>query len=176
VPSLDTWATSYALAQAIRTIGDVDLIFCGRQAIDGDTGQVGPGIAYRLGMTQLTYIIKIREIDPAGQRIVVERLLEEGREVVSGTLPALITVVKGINEPRYPTFLGIRRAARTGIPVWDASKVNADENKIGLKGSPTQVWKIFNPPRRGGQVQLMSGSTDEAAAALADKLLAEKVI
>ena len=172
----DTWATSYALAQAIRTIGDVDLIFCGRQAIDGDTGQVGPGIAYRLGVTQLTYVIKIRQLDPANKHIEVERLLEEGREVVSGTLPALITVVKGINEPRYPTFLGIRRATRAEIPIWDAGKVNADENKIGLKGSPTQVWKIFSPPRRGGQVQLMPGSTDEAAAALADKLLAEKVI
>jgi electron transfer flavoprotein beta subunit len=127
-------------------------------------------------VTQLTYVIKIRQLDPANKHIEVERLLEEGREVVSGTLPALVTVVKGINEPRYPTFLGIRRATRAEIPVWDASKVNADENKIGLKGSPTQVWKIFSPPRRGGQVQLMPGSTDEAAAALADKLLAEKVI
>lgn len=174
----DTWATAYTLSQAIRKIGDFDIILCGKQAIDGDTGQVGPGIARQLRLNQLTNVIKIREIDFEKRGVVVERLLEEGLEVVSSHLPALLTVVKGINEPRYPTFAGIRRAARTEIPVWTAESLpSVDRSLLGLDGSPTRVVKVFSPPPRSGQCQIMEGeSAEEMANALAERLLAAKVI
>jgi electron transfer flavoprotein alpha/beta subunit len=174
----DTWATAYTLSQAIRKLGAFDVILCGKQAIDGDTGQVGPGIARQLNISQLTYVFKIRQLDPQARTVAVERLLEEGREVVETTLPALLTVVKDINQPRYPTFLGIRRATKMEIPVWGAADLpETDAGRLGLKGSPTQVVKVFSPPKREGMVDIIQGNTvEEAAAILADKLLAEKVI
>ena len=174
----DTWATAYTLSQAIRKCGDFDIILCGKQAIDGDTGQVGPGIARHLNISQLTYVFKIRHIDPETRSLAVERLLEEGREVVETSLPALLTVVKDINQPRYPSFMGIRRATRMDIPVWTAADLpDADSSKFGLNGSPTQVVRIFGPPPRDGSVELISADNlDDAAATLADKLLAEQVI
>ena len=174
----DTWATAYTLSHAIRRLGTLDLVLCGKQAIDGDTGQVGPGIARQLGLPQLTYVCRILEIDPAARSVRVERLLEEGREVVTCTLPALLTVVKDINQPRYPTFMGIRRATRMDIPVWDSTTLNeANPAYLGLGGSPTQVVRIFNPPPRSGKVELLTGeSPAETAAQLAERLLADKVI
>lgn len=174
----DTWATAYVLSNAIRKLGDFDIILCGKQAIDGDTGQVGPGIARQLDISQLTYVFKIRELDIGSRRIVVERLLEEGREVVEALLPALLTVVKDINQPRYATFVGIRRATRMEIPVWAADDLPGNDlERCGLKGSPTRVVRVFSPPRREGQVDLIEADTvEEAAGTLADKLLAEKVI
>ena len=174
----DTWATAYTLSRAIRKLGAFDVILCGKQAIDGDTGQVGPGIARQLGVTQLTYVFKIQKLEPEARTIAVERLLEEGREVVEARLPVLLTVVKDINQPRYPTFLGIRRATKMQIPVWGAADLaDVDTSKLGLKGSPTQVVKIFSPPRREGKVDMIcADSLDQAAAILADKLVAEKVI
>ena len=101
----DTLATAYTVAKTIKSVvGDVDLVICGKQAIDGDTAQVGPGIATRLGIPQLTYVSKIKEIDPAKKRIVVERMLEYGREVIESSLPALLTVVKDIDEPNFLLF------------------------------------------------------------------------
>ena len=174
----DTLATSYSLSEAIKKIGDYDIIICGRQAIDGDTGQVGPGIASRLGINQLTYVFKIREIDFEKKAITVERLVEEGREVVTSKLPAVLTVVKDINQPRYPTFMGIRRAARMEIPVWTAEDLKgADPTNFGLKGSATQVIKVFTPPSREGEAEIIEAdSVEEAAGILADKLLKEKII
>jgi len=174
----DTWATAYTLACAIRRLGEFDVILCGKQAIDGDTGQVGPGIARQLRIPQLTYVCRIQEIDPTARHIRVERLLEEGREVVACSLPVLLTVVKDINQPRYPTFMGIRRATRMEIPVWGAEALpDARPDYLGLKGSPTQVVRIFTPPARAGQVTLFQAETPAAAAAqLAARLLADKVI
>ena len=174
----DTWATAYTLSCAIRRLGEFDVILCGKQAIDGDTGQVGPGIARQLKIPQLTYVCRIQEIDPAARQVRAERLLEEGREIVSCSLPVLLTVVKDINQPRYPTFMGIRRATRMEIPVWDAQALpEANPAYLGLNGSPTQVVRIFHPPARSGQVTLISGDTPAAvAASLADRLLADKVI
>jgi electron transfer flavoprotein alpha/beta subunit len=174
----DTWATAYTLAQTIRKIGPFDVILCGKQAIDGDTGQVGPGIARQLGITQLTYIFKIQQIDFDAKTIRVERLLEEGREVVQSQLPALITVVKDINQPRYPNFKGIRRANRMEIPVWTADMLpDTKPELLGLDGSPTRVVKVFTPPARGGAIDMMpAGTPQEQAAALADRLLGEKII
>jgi electron transfer flavoprotein alpha/beta subunit len=174
----DTWATAYTLAQAIRKLGEFDVIFCGKQAIDGDTGQVGPGIARQLGIPQLTYVCRLQSFDAEAGRVQAERLLEEGRELVECSLPALITVVKDINQPRYPTFVGIRRATRMQIPVWGAADLGeARPEYLGLKGSPTQVVRIFSPPARTGQVTLFDAETPaQAAAALAARLLADKVI
>ena len=174
----DTWATAYTLSRAIQKCGPFDIILCGKQAIDGDTGQVGPGIARQLDISQLTYVFKIRKLDPEARTILVERLLEEGREVVETTLPALLTVVKDINQPRYPTFLGIRRATKMQIPTWGAADLaNVDASKLGLKGSPTQVVRVFSPPKREGKVDLITAdSVEETAVILADKLLAEKVL
>ncbi|MCD6520424.1 MAG: electron transfer flavoprotein subunit beta/FixA family protein [Anaerolineae bacterium] len=174
----DTWATSYTLAQAIQKVGDYDIILCGKQAMDGDTGQVGPGIANQLGLPQLTYVFKIREIDFTERVIEVERLLEEGREVVRSRLPAVLTVVKDINQPRYPTFRGIRRARRMQIPVWaPADLEGADPRYFGLSGSPTKVVKIFTPPKREGKVEMIEGETpEEIADILSDKLIESKVI
>ena len=171
----DTLATAYTLAKTIEKIGGVDLVICGKQAIDGDTAQVGPGIATRLGIPQLTYVAKVREIDPAKKKIVVERMLENGREVVESSLPAVITVVKDINEPRLPSLLGIKKAAKATIPTWTAKEIGVDENRVGLKGSPTWVWKIFSPEARGGG-EVLKGELTEVAPLLVNKLMDLKLI
>ncbi len=171
----DTLATAYTLAKAIEMIGDVDLIICGKQAIDGDTAQVGPGIATRLGIPQLTYVSKVRQIDPAQKKIVVERMLEGGREVVESSLPALITVMKDINEPRLPSLLGIKKAAKAQIPTLTHKDIPVDENKIGLKGAPTWVWKIFTPEARGGG-EILKGELTEVVPLLVEKLMETKFI
>jgi electron transfer flavoprotein beta subunit len=174
----DTLATAYTLAEAIKRIGDYDLVICGRQAIDGDTGQVGPGIANRLGIPQLTYVSKIRQIDFENRTITVERLVEEGCEVVASTLPAVITVNKDINRPRYPDFRGVMRARGVEIPVWDAAMLEgADPAQFGLDGSPTKVVRVFTPPSRVGEAEIIEAETvEEAAVLLAERLLAEKII
>lgn len=171
----DTLATAYTLAKAIEKIGGVDLVICGKQAIDGDTAQVGPGIATRLGIPQLTYVAKVREIDLANKRIVVERMLENGREVVASSLPALITVVKDINEPRLPSLLGIKKAAKAQIPTWTAKDISVDENRAGLKGSPTWVSKIFSPEARGGG-EVLKGELSEVVPLLVNKLMETKFV
>jgi len=174
----DTLATAYTLAAAIRQIGDYDLVICGRQAIDGDTGQVGPGIANRLGIPQLTYVSKIRQIDFETGTITVERLVEEGCEVVASTLPAVITVNKDVNQPRYPDFKGVIRSRGMEIPVWGAGVLGgADPTRCGLDGSPTRVVRVFTPPPRQEEAEFIEADTvQEAAALLAEKLLAEEVI
>jgi len=172
----DTLATAYTLAKTIETIiGDVDLVICGKQAIDGDTAQVGPGIATRLGMPQLTYVSKIREVDLSNKKIVVERMLEIGKEVVESSLPALITVVKDINEPRLPSLLGIKKAAKAQIPTLTAKDIKADENRIGLKGSPTWVKRVFSPEARGGG-EILKGELTEVVPLLVNKLMDTKFI
>jgi len=171
----DTLATAYTLSKAIEKIGDVDLVICGKQAIDGDTAQVGPGVATRLGIPQLTYVCKVREIDLARKRIVVERMLENGREVVESSLPALITVVKDINEPRLPSLLGIKKAAKAQIPTWTVKDLPVDENRVGLKGSPTWVVKIFTPEARGGG-EILKGEVTEVVPLLVEKLMESKFI
>lgn len=135
----DTWATSYALSMAIRKIGDVGVILCGKQASDGDTAQVGPGIATHLKLPQITYVRKVEEIDAT--HVTAERLLEYGYEVVESSLPCVLTVVKEINEPRLPSLKGKMAARKAEIPTWSAADIGADPEKVGLKGSPTKVVK-----------------------------------
>jgi electron transfer flavoprotein beta subunit len=160
----DTWATSYTLASAIKKIGVFDLIFCGKQASDGDTAQVGPGISAHLDIPQVTYVKKIEEIKDSVAR--VERMMEEGFEIIETPLPALLTVVKEINEPRIPSLKGMMRAKQAKITVWGQKDLNLDSQNIGLSGSPTQVVKIFTPPPRIGG-QMLSGEPQE----IADKLV-----
>jgi len=152
----DTLATSYILSAAIKKLMQehpIDLIFCGKQAIDGDTAQVGPGIAARLGIAQLTYVTEITSLDPEEKKIQVIRKLEGGRECLTAKLPALVTVEKSINEVRYASFPDMLKAAGTEIQIWDKSRLDLDESQIGIKGSPTTVSKIFTPPpKKGGQV------------------------
>jgi electron transfer flavoprotein beta subunit len=148
----DTWSTSLILSKAIEKFGNFDLIICGKQASDGDTAQVGPGIAAHLNLPQSTYVRKIDSVhlDTAPKVMIVERLLEEGYEIVEIKLPALITVVKEINEPRLPSLKGKMRARAYVAPSWTNKELNIEPNQIGLKGSPTQVVKIFTPPHKEG--------------------------
>jgi len=168
----DTWATSYTLSQAIKKIGDFNLILCGKQAIDGDTAQVGPGIAEWLKIPQVTFAVKI-EVE--GNKAKVERMLEEVNEVVEAPLPAVITVVKQINEPRMPSLRGMMKAKKAEIKTLNATDINADPKNLGLDGSPTQVVKIFTPPPKGGGEKL-EGEPSEIIAKLIGKIKERKII
>ncbi len=169
----DTWATSYALSQGIRKIGDFDLVIAGKQAIDGDTAQVGPETADMLGIPFVAYIRKIEQV--ADGKMVAERLMDEGYDVVETSLPALITVVKEINEPRVPSLKGKMKAKSLKVAAWLAADIGSDENKIGLRGSPTQVVRIF-PPSPRGQREVLSGTVEEQVATLAKKLKEQSLI
>lgn len=169
----DTLATSYTLSKGIEKIGNTDLVITGKQAIDGDTAQVGPGIASRLGFTQLTYVFKVGDIDFDAGKIIVERLLDSGRERVEGRLPALLTVVKDINVPRQPSILKMKKARNAEIPVWGAQDIDADLNQIGQNGSPTWVEKIFSPEQKT-RGEMFEGDMDEVSRSLIDVILKSK--
>jgi len=166
----DTLATSYTLAKTIEKIGEVDLVITGKQAIDGDTAQVGPGIASRLGLTQLSYVSKVEEVSTESATITVERLIDGGRERVRGKLPALLTVVKDINVPRQPSILKMKKARNAEIEVWGAADIGTDPAKIGQKGSPTWVEKVFSPEQKAGG-EIYTGDADDLAARIAELLL-----
>ncbi len=169
----DTWATSYALSMAIRKIGVYDLVIAGKQAIDGDTAQVGPETADMIGIPFVAYIRKIEEV--AGNKMVAERLMDEGYDVVETSLPAVITVVKEINTPRLPSLKGKMKAKSLKVAAWTAKDIGADENKLGLKGSPTQVVRIFPPAPRGGR-EMLSGTLEEQVATVAKRLKEQSLI
>lgn len=171
----DTLATSYTLSKAIEKIKDYDLIICGKQAIDGDTAQVGPGIAEHLGIPFVTFVRKIEEINPEEKLIRVQRLTEEGYEVIEMRLPALITVVKEINIPRLPSLRGKLKAKNAVIPVWTAKDLNVDINRVGLAGSPTQVIKVFTPELKTAG-EILTGSLSEQVDTLIKKLRAAQII
>jgi electron transfer flavoprotein beta subunit len=163
----DTWATSYTLAKAIKKLGNFKLIICGKQAMDGDTAQVGPGISVQLDIPQITYVKKIEQIDKA--LVQVERMTEEGYEVIQTPLPCLLTVVKEINEPRLPSLKGKMRSKKAEVLKWTSQDIGADPERIGLNGSPTQVIKIFTPPpRKGGQ--MLEGESEEVVDKLSNIL------
>jgi electron transfer flavoprotein beta subunit len=176
----DTLATSYVLWAAIRKLDEeepVDLVLAGKQAIDGDTGQVPPGVATRLGWPQLTYVRRILEFDPPARRIRVERLADGGIEILESRLPAVVTVGREINEPRYASLPNMLRAARYQPRIWDRKTLNLDETKIGLRGSPTIVSKVWAPPRRQRPPVIMLShgdrDPDAVAADLLDRLIAD---
>ncbi len=168
----DTLATSYALFRAIEKIGTYDLVICGKQTMDGDTGQVGPELAERLGIPFVTYIKKIEEVEDG--HIRVERMIEDGYEVIEMPLPGLITVVKEINEPRLPSLRGMMKAKSAGITVWTASDLGVDINKVGLAGSPTQVVRIF-APERNRESEILQGDVSSQVDQLVKKLREAKI-
>jgi electron transfer flavoprotein beta subunit len=165
----DTWATSYTLAQAIRKLGGAEIILFGKQAADGDTAQVGPGVAAHLDLPQITYVRRVVSVEPADGALTAERLLDSGHETIRTSLPCVLTVVKEINDPRLPSLAGVLRAREAPVPRWGASEIGADPKQIGLDGSPTRVVRIFPPkPRAGGR--MLHGTPAEMIAELAARL------
>ncbi|CAG0899263.1 unnamed protein product [Cyprideis torosa] len=163
----DTWATAYTLAKGIEKISSFDLILCGKQAIDGDTAQVGPGLAMRFAIPYLTCVQKIREVN--ANTVIAERMMDDGYDVVEVQCPALLTVVKDINEPRVPSLKGKMKAKKATVSVLTAADIEADADCIGLPGSPTQVVKVFSPEPRGEKCHF-TGSLDEQIEQLVEKL------
>jgi electron transfer flavoprotein beta subunit len=161
----DTWSTAYALAQAIRQLAGVDLIICGERATDGETGQVGPGIAAFLDLPAVSYVHRVAEAVDGGLRL--RRLVEGGEEVVWAPLPSVLTVVKEIAYPRLPTLRGKQRAKALDLPVWGPAEIEAKEAWLGLKGSPTRVVKIDKPQvaRQGERMRAKDAESVERAAA-----------
>jgi electron transfer flavoprotein beta subunit len=172
----DAVVTATILAAAIRKLGAVDLVFMGKESVDGNSAQVPPALSRRLGWPLLAYVGKIREIDPAGRTIVVERILEEGRQVVRAPLPAVLSAMQ-MNEPRYPSFMGIRKAARMQIPVWTAADLGLTPEQVGAAASAARWPSVFAPPKQEIQCEFIQGeSPEEIARILVDRLLAEKVL
>jgi electron transfer flavoprotein beta subunit len=169
----DTWATSYALSKGIKKIGKYDLVIAGKQAIDGDTAQVGPETADMLGIPFVAYIRKIEKVE--GNKMTAERMMDEGFDVVETSLPAVITVVKEINQPRLPSLKGKMKAKNLKVTAWSAQDIGADPNLCGLKGSPTKVVKIF-PPTPRGQREILSGTIEDQVAVVAKKLKEQTLI
>ncbi|MBT0664391.1 electron transfer flavoprotein subunit beta/FixA family protein [Geobacter pelophilus] len=176
----DTLATSHVLTAAIRKLNEEDevaLVLCGKQTIDGDTAQVGPGIATRLGCIQLTLVDKILDLDLASRRLRVSRKLEGRHEIVEAPFPAMLTVVRELNRPRYPTVPMRLAAAAAQVEVWTNEILQLDVNEIGLKGSPTWVSKIFSPERDQGEIIGDGlGDPEGTAQLLLDKLIAKDLL
>lgn len=168
----DTWATSYTISQGIKKIGDFDLIICGKQAIDGDTAQVGPQIAGNLDIPQITYS---RKIEFKNDVLTVERELDDGYEILETKLPCLLTVVKELNTPDYPSIRGVYDAYAKDIEILDATKIGANPERIGLEGSPTKVRRSFTPKPKGKGI-VISGSNREIAEQLVSHLSDKNII
>lgn len=167
--NVDSVATAGILAAAIQKIGGVSIAICGKQAIDGDSGMTTVQLARKLGWTPLTNVSAITELTATS--ITVERLLESGKQVVTAALPVVIGTMKELNEPRYPSFMGIRKASRAEIPTWTAGD-------LGLNPAPSRVdWSnVYTIPPREGEVEILKGTVAEQVEALVDRLFAEKVI
>lgn len=176
----DTLATSNVIAEAIRRLDkqeQVSLVLCGKQTIDGDTAQVGPGIATRLGQTQLTFVDRIERVNFLRQRIVARRKLEGRHEIVEAPMPAMISVVREINRPRYPTVPMRLNSADAKVKVWTNDDLKLDVQTTGLKGSPTWVSRIFSPQRDKGEI-VGNGLADPVGTAreLVERLMAKDLL
>ena len=169
----DTWATSNAIAAGIRKIGQFDMIFAGRQAIDGDTAQVGPQIAEKLSLPQVTYV---KEFSVKDGFAYVSRALEDGYEKLKVKLPCVLTAIKELNEPRYMSVPGILKACESDIKVWSAEDIGVDLMTVGLKASPTNVFKSFTPKPKGAGVTVEGDTPKEKAEALVASLKAKHII
>jgi electron transfer flavoprotein beta subunit len=169
----DTWATANTLSKAILKLDKTDIIICGRQTIDGDTGQVGPEMAEMLCIPFVAYVSKIEEI--ADGKIRISRMIEEGHEVIETTLPAIITVAKEINVPRLPSLRGITRSKSARVATWTINELGVDANAVGLAGSSTQVIKIFFP-QRISQAEVLTGDAATQVDKLIEKLREAKLL
>lgn len=169
----DTWATSYTLAKAIESLEQpADLILTGKQAIDGDTAQVGPGIAEFMNIPVITYV---RKAQTANGQVSVERVFEDGYERMEAPMPVVLTVLKEANVPRMASLRGKMKAKKAEIPVMTAADLQADPGNIGLEGSPTQVVRIFTPPKKTSGIKIDGTHALEAARQLVEKLQEQKV-
>ena len=168
----DTWATSLTLARAVEKIGPIELVICGKQAIDGDTAQVGPGLAAHLNRPYTTYARRLEMLD--GEQLRAERVTDFGYEVVQMALPAVVTVIREIGDPRMPGLKHKMRAKKMEIPVLGAADLNLNPEEVGLQGSYTQVVEVFSPPPRCDRV-MINGEPDEQAEKLLNLLKEAKV-
>ena len=171
----DSLVTAQVLTAAINKMGEYDLIVAGRSALDGNSAATAVQVAALLDIPQISYVAELKTVDLAVQTLTAVRLLEGGRETVSSQLPAVITVVKETNEPRYPSFVGIRKAAKATIPIWGIADLGLDVSQVGVAGSQVK-WEPDLPPTREAEVEIIEGSPSEAAKILVDKLLAEKIV
>jgi len=168
----DTCATSTTIAAGIKKVGDVDIIFAGRQAIDGDTAQVGPQVAQRLGIPVVTYV---QDVKIGDGKVTVQRQLEDGYEVIEVKTPCLLTAVKELNEPRYMSIYNIIDGCKKEIPSWNHEDVNLDPADCGLNASPTQVFRSFTPQPKG-KGEMLSGTVSEVSKTLVAKLSEKHLI
>lgn len=169
----DAGATAYVLGKGISKLDDVQLVICGKQSSDGATGQVGPALAAELGIPHITQVRKLRDLTPGG--IEVERLLEGGVEVVAADLPAVISVVKEINEPRLPALKGIMKAKKTPVTCWGAAELATDANRVGRAAARARVERTWTPEgRRRGE--LIEGEPGVAAGNLVARLREAKLL
>jgi len=168
----DTWATSNALAAAIEKVGEFDIIFAGRQAIDGDTAQVGPQVAEKLDLPQVTYV---RDFEITGDTVTVKRALEDGYEIIKIAMPCMLTAIKELNVPRYMSVGGIYDAMKADIPTWGAKELGVDLTTVGLDASPTNVYRSFTPAPKAKGIIIEKDTAQESAQALLD-MLKEKYI
>jgi electron transfer flavoprotein beta subunit len=169
----DTWATAYTLSRAVIKIGQFDLVICGRQTIDGDTGQVGPELAEMLDVPFVAYVSKIEEAREGYLR--VQRMVEEGHELIETTQPAVITVSKEINTPRLPSLRGIIKSKSAKIQTWGINEIGVDKDMVGLAGSSTQVIKVFFP-QRIGVAEILQGTAEAKVESLVEKLREARLI
>lgn len=171
----DTWATSNTLEAAVRKVGDFDLLFAGRQAIDGDTAQVGPQLAEKLGIPQVTYVEEF-EINKNLKDITVKRQLEDGYEIIKLQTPCMITAIKELNVPRYMSMAGIFGAKDKVMKVWNAKDIEVDLTKVGLEASPTNVFRSFTPAPKGKGVTIEGDTNNDIAKKLLVNLKGKHVI
>ncbi len=167
----DSLAYATVAAAAVKKMGDVDLVICGKESVDVGTDQHIYQTARKLGWTMLSYVSKILAVDYNAKTIKVERLLEQGKQVVTSKLPAVISVMKDINEPRYPSFIGIRKASKAVIPEWSLGDLG-----VALPATQSKVVQFMNLPPKNVQVEMIDGTPEEQAAKLVDRLLEEKVL
>jgi electron transfer flavoprotein beta subunit len=169
----DTLATSYVLAKAVNRLEKPDVIVCGRQSTDGDTGQVAPQLAEWLGLPFVSYVSKIEDIKE--DRMIARRMVDEGHQVIEVSLPAVVNVVKEINEPRLPSLRGLMQSKKAQITNWSAQDLGLDLKKVGLDGSPTSISKVF-VPQRSQHSQSLEGSPESQVDQLLEKLREAKVV
>ncbi len=170
----DTWATAYTLSQAIKKIGPIDIVFCGQQAIDGDTAQVGPELAQQLNIPQITYVEKI-EIDKE-HKLTIHKQTEDGYHILEGKSPILLALLPPTSfQPEHPPMSSILKAKKKPFNVWNVKTIGGDESKFGLNGSFTQVIKTYTPPSRG-ECEIIDQDSKQAAKKLSEILLKHEVL